>query len=266
MSPEPTISACFDNRDEPSDFTRHKRMFYDQTHFDIRCEWGEHGVKALAPVSDLAIIFDVLSFTTCVDVGVSRGAILFPYRFRDETAAEFAKSKDAILAGHREDGGLSLSPASLVNATKGMRIVLPSPNGATLTFAAGKTPVMVGCLRNCRAIAQAVKATGAKSIALIPSGERWPDDNSLRPAIEDLIGAGAMISMLNSNRTRSPEARIAVAAFERARKEGLLKVLQESSSGRELIERGYPRDVEMAAEFDVSSTVPVLRDGAFVAG
>ena len=42
-------------------------MFYDQAEFDIRCEWGIEGLEKLAIISDVVIIVDVLSFSTCVD-------------------------------------------------------------------------------------------------------------------------------------------------------------------------------------------------------
>jgi len=42
--------------------------------------------------------------------------------------------------------------------------------------------------------------------------------------------------------------------------------LQCCASGRELIDAGYPGDVDLAAELDDSASVPVLRDGMFVAG
>jgi phosphosulfolactate phosphohydrolase-like enzyme len=35
-------------------------------------------------------------------------------------------------------------------------------------------------------------------------------------------------------------------------------------SGRELIEAGYMADVVLAAQYDVSSTAPVIADGRFI--
>ncbi|MFH8612921.1 hypothetical protein ACH4D5_36165 [Streptomyces sp. NPDC018029] len=64
--------------------------------------------------------------------------------------------------------------------------------------------------------------TAERPVAVIASGERWPD-GSLRPAMEDLLGAGAIIS------------------------------------GR----GGSADDVAVSTEVDVCTAVPVLVDRAF---
>ena len=230
-----------------------------QEGFEIRCEWGEAGVRRLAPICKVIVIVDVLSFSTCVSVAVERGAVVYPYRFKDETAATYAASIGARHAGSRETGGYSLSPGSMREIPSGTRLVLPSPNGATLTLLAGDTPVLAGCLRNAAAVARAAESFG-HPIAVIPAGERWPD-GSLRPAVEDLIGAGAIIAGLY--RKKSPEAGAAESACAAATAKGLEAVLRECMSGIELIERGWPSDVVMAAQRDTSSTVPVLQDGVY---
>lgn len=233
-------------------------MFFDQAEFDVRCEWGEQGIAQLAPISDAVVIVDVLSFSTCVEIAVSRGASVFPYRWHDESASAFAQSLQAELATKR-GSGYSLSPASLCALPAGTRLVLPSPNGATLSLATGNVPTLIGCLRNRRAVAQAARAYGPR-IAVIPCGERW-NNGSLRPAFEDLVGAGAIISSLNG--TRSPEAAAALAAWQCAQNH-LLPQLKQCASGKELSERGFAQAVELAAQADCSECVPVLRQGAFV--
>ena len=168
--------------------------------FTIRCEWGEWGVRSLLPTTDVFIIVDVLSFSTCVDIAVSRGATVWPYRWKDESARQFARAKGALLAGKRGDR-YSLSPASLGELPADSQLVLPSPNGATLSLATAGKPTLCGCLRNASAVARAALSLG-KHIAVIPAGERWPDD-SLRPCFEDWIGGGAIIEHLPE--PRSPE-------------------------------------------------------------
>ena len=231
-------------------------MTFDQQEFDIRFEWGEHGVATLAPISDVVIVVDVLSFSTSVEIAVNRGAMVYPFRWRDDRAVDYAASVSAVLAVNRPHSGYSLSPTSLMDIPNGYRIVLPSPNGATLTLAAKPTPVIAGCLRNARAVALATGRYGRK-IAVIAAGERWKDDGSLRPSFEDLIGAGAIINWLAG--AKSPEAVAAEAAF-RAVEPRLGDVLRQCGSGKELITQGFANDVILASELNVSECVPVLID------
>jgi 2-phosphosulfolactate phosphatase len=236
-------------------------MYYDQGEYDIRCEWGLNGVVNLAPMCDAVVIVDVLSFSTCVDVAVGRGAVVYPYRWRDDLVEEFARSVGAAVAGARRGEGYGLSPASLMGIEAGTRLVLSSPNGATLSLSTGDKPTFAGCIRNAEAVAEAAGRAGRRTL-VVPSGERWPD-GSVRFAIEDLIGAGAIIA--NFKGTLSPEASIAVSAYEAARGE-LLAVLEQCSSGRELIERGFSGDVRLASMLNCSEVAPVLRGGAYERG
>lgn len=238
---------------------------FQQNGFTARFEWGYEGVQALAPVSDVVVILDVLSFTTCVDVVLSRGGIVYPYRYKDASAVEYAAQVDAKLAGKRGEP-ISLSPVCLSTAVieQGERIVLPSPNGATCSFLAKdhQATVIAASLRNAAAVANYLKQHGGV-VTVIASGERWPD-NSLRPAFEDMVGAGAILSHLTDYRL-SPEAQSAAAVFH-AVKHDLHNLLRDSASGRELIEKGYPEDVTIAAQINASTIVPILNQaGAYVA-
>ena len=57
-----------------------------QAEYDIRCEWGEQGVLELSRTSDVVIIVDVLSCSTCVDIATARGAAVYPYLWKDDRA------------------------------------------------------------------------------------------------------------------------------------------------------------------------------------
>src|SRR5262249_16387779 len=116
--------------------------------FIIHCEWGRGGLEALGPGSDVVIVVDVLSFSTCVEIAISRGAVVFPFAWTDARAAEFAREIGPELAGPRGRSHVSLSPVSFLDVAPGARIVLPSPNGATLSRDVGRALVLAGCLRN----------------------------------------------------------------------------------------------------------------------
>jgi 2-phosphosulfolactate phosphatase len=235
-------------------------MTFDQAEFDIRCEWGENGVRSLSPNSDAIIIVDVMSFSTAVVIESARGAIVYPFRWMDDSRIDFAKSVNAELAGPRSKATYSLSPVSLLCIPFGTRLVLPSPNGATLILSTGNTPTFVGCLRNARAVAKAASKHGTH-VSVIPCGERWKEDGSLRPALEDLIGAGAIISYLPGS--LSPEAQAAVAAF-RSAESNIVDAFKRCSSGKELIAMRFEEDIFPAVEMDVDECTPSLKCGSYI--
>ena len=147
------------------------------------------------------------------------------------------------------------------------RLVLPSPNGSTIAAAAtGRgARVVAACLRNAGAVARWLAGQGAgtpdQPVLLVPAGEHWPDA-SLRPALEDLLGAGAVAAALADLGAGplSPEANAARAGY---RAGDPVAALLDCSSGRELRAGGFAEDVAVAAEIDASTSVPVLADGAF---
>ena len=233
-------------------------------------EWGPTGATAVP--ADYAVVVDVLSFTTTLSVAIERGIEVFPFRWRDARAAEHAMRHGATLAVGRFEAlsrgdarHVSLSPASLAEVEGIQRLVLPSPNGSTIAFALADSGAQVvgACLRNAGAVARwlAPKVADGASVVVVPAGERWYDD-TLRPAVEDLWGAGAVLAGLVPERTdeTSPEARMAVAAWQAAR---LPDDLLRCAGGIELTEAGFVADVEIAARHDVSEVVPVLEGESF---
>ena len=236
-------------------------MVFDQIEYDVRTEWGLMGVEILSPVSNVIILVDVLSFSTSVDVAVNKGAKVFPFPCNNETAADFALSMNAVLAENNRlaVGKFSLSPSSLINIPENTRLVLPSPNGSSLSLSTGTTLTLCGCFRNARAVAEFAMSIG-NLISVIPAGEKW-HDGSLRYAVEDLAGAGAIISFLKSN--LSPESRSALAVYKSIETE-LKEQIKNCVSGKELISRGFEIDIDLALELNVSNCVPALVCGAYM--
>jgi 2-phosphosulfolactate phosphatase len=229
-----------------------------QGRYGARFQWGPVAASALG--DGVCVVVDVLRFTTAVEAAVSRGAAVYPYRWRDATAAAFADSVGAVLADGRDPAGPSLSPSSMDGLAPGAAVVLPSPNGATCAVLACEAGARVaaGCLRNAAAVGEWAGEAGGP-VTVLACGERWPD-GSLRPSLEDLLGAGAVLASVAGD--PSPEARAAIAAFHDAARR-LPEALSECASGRELTEKGWAADIRYAARLNASPTVPVLSDGAF---
>lgn len=236
-------------------------------------DWGPVGAGAVAAA--VSVIVDVLSFSTSVCVAVERGMDVYPYPWKGPRAEMFAREHDAVLAvGRREamladaSPAVSLSPASLLDGPPIPRIVLPSPNGSTIAAALSDSGsrIVVGCLRNASAVAQSLAAgLDNGGAAAIIAGERWESDGSLRPALEDHLGAGAILSALarlGHGGGMSPEAAAAAELFDAVRPR-LAQYVGGCVSARELDGLGFHADVEVAATLDGSDVVPVLVGGAF---
>lgn len=240
----------------------------------MRFDWGPSGAHEVP--ADVAVVVDVLSFTTALTVAIDAGIEVFPHPTRDASAKESAMRHGAVLAvgrfeamGRSDARHVSLSPASLVNADGIKRLVLPSPNGSTIAFGLAEqgARVLGASLRNAPAVAAHLgRIIGDHgSVTVIAAGERWPDD-TLRPALEDLWGAGAVLAALTSYvdlSAFSPEARSAIAAFA-AVEPDLAVELAGCASGLELIAKGFTDDVAIAAEHGASKAVPMLVGESFV--
>jgi 2-phosphosulfolactate phosphatase len=262
-------------------------MTFDPAHaqaaYPVRFEWGPTGATATAPAGDpsYAVVVDVLSFTTTVSVAVARGVEVHPFPWRDARAREYAEAHDAVLAigrheARRAGGGVSLSPASIAAAEGLERLVLPSPNGSTIAagLAGSGATVLAAGLRNRRAVAAHLapdltegspsRGLGNGGLTVIAAGERWRD-GSLRPAVEDLWGAGAVLAALVDLGVTglAPEAWVAEQAF-RVVEPQLEAALRSCASGRELVDKDFAQDVAIAGELDADGCVPVLADGFFI--
>jgi 2-phosphosulfolactate phosphatase len=127
--------------------------------------------------------------------------------------------------------------------------------------------VVVGSFVNAPAVARFVSARLVESnqgVTVLACGERWPtpvEGEDLRFAVEDYLGAGALLSHLDLD--KSPEAQACEVAF-RGVQEGLEEILLTCGSGIELREKGYRADVLHAARMDLYGTVPLLAEGRFV--
>lgn len=247
---------------------------FSQQGFRCRLEWGRHGARAAAERGDVLVVIDVLCFSTATVTAIAGGGIVYPCAWTDDPAA-LAQQLGAEVAVSRqfvpERGRFSLSPPTMLGIEPGTAVVLASPNGATCSRYGRDVPkLLVGALVNARAVSKAlteILAASDLNVTILACGERWKaanEDGELRFAIEDYLGAGAIIAGLPSSISRSPESMVCEGAFRSAR-DDLASLLWESGSGRELQEMGYPQDVEHAARLNAYDAVPAMDRDRLVA-
>jgi len=231
-----------------------------QEPYGVRFEWGPVGAARAGGHGGALVVVDVLSFTTAVTVAVERGTAVHPAASRDAGVALARRTGAELAVGRHhvtDDHPWSLSPAALRSAPARARLVLPSPNGSAIAATVEDGVVVAACLRNARAVAAWLRDG---PVTVIAAGERWPD-GSLRPALEDLLGAGAVLAALARHDEESPEATAARTAYESTR--SVPDAVRHCASGVELRTSGFVEDVEIAVEIDTTGVVPLLLDGAF---
>ncbi len=233
--------------------------------YRCRLDWGRAGTSRAVERGDVLVIVDVLSFSTTVATAVHYGGVIYPSALNEDVSA-LAQRIGGEVAVHRRDvpqkGRFSLSPLTYKSMVPGTKIVLASPNGATCSRYARQVPYLfVGALINAEEVALAVSQTLEKfalNVTVIACGERWKtslEDGELRMAVEDYLGAGAILSYLQQE--KSSEARVCEGAFLHVR-DKLEQVLWACESGRELRKMGFGGDVQHAAQLNMYDSVPFM--------
>jgi len=240
---------------------------FNQHPHRCRFDWGGRGVRDAAARGDVIVIVDVLRFSSCVAAAVERGASVYACAF-DAEADEIARRVGGRVAEAPpgSGAGFALVP-TFTEAKTDEAIVLRTRNGAECTLLAASAPhVFAGALLNASTVARAVKRILDASdlcLTVVACGERLSkptDDEPTRFAIEDYLGAGAILSAINTD--LSPEARVCAGAFDRSRGD-VLELLLDCGSGRQLRAWELQDDVLFAAQIDVCSAAPMLRDGRY---
>ncbi len=241
-----------------------------QLPYRSRLEWARDGVLRAAARGDVVAIVDTLRFSTAVTAAVAKEAVIHPCIDQKEV--------DVLLGRIRaEEGGRkavifgygALCPSIYDDVQPGTQVLLPSPNGATCTRYGADSPLLlVGALINAEAVAEVISVFldgGNLRVTVVACGERRGspgEDGSLRFAVEDYLGAGAILSHLGCS--KSPEALVCQAAFE-GTCNGIAGLLWESVSGQELRDKGLGHDVAYAAQLNSCSAVAMLHGGRLVA-
>ena len=208
------------------------------------------------------------TMTTVLDLGCTDHFLAGDVR----AARRLGRLTGSLIAGERlarKPPGFDFdnSPSELARAGLGGRsLVLSTTNGtAVLRRFRAADAVLVGCLRNARAVAAAAvglaRASGPDgSVQVVCAGRLG------RFVIEDAVAAGVIVGRIAEVLGDDGEPAVltdaAVAAVRlRASFPDLLAAMAQSDGGATLREIGQPDDIAFCAEEDASSTVPRLVAG-----
>lgn len=233
-------------------------------------DWGRRGSSRAAERGDILVIVDVLSFSSLVATALQSGVLIYPCKQSDDPA-EKAKQIEGEAAVRRaevpEKGRFSLSPLTYLNVKSDTKVVVASPNGATCCQFARQAPhIFVAGLLNAKAVAGAVSnlmQNSDNSVTVIACGERekGPDDDGpIRWAVEDYLGAGAVLYYLTAE--KSPDAIVCENAFLSCR-DRIGDIHWKCPSGIELREIGFGQDVKHSARLNIYDCIPELREDFF---
>jgi 2-phosphosulfolactate phosphatase len=242
---------------------------HSQAKYEVRFDWGRDGAATISPGAGVIVLIDAISFTTTVEIATSHGLEIVPFS-GDGDIREVAATLGAEIAGPRGGSGVTLSPSSITAETvaaiaPATKVVMPSLNGSRVSASVASlgVPVIAASLRNRSAVAKwildyQIRLGSRAMVAVVAAGELRAD-GSTRFAVEDFLVAGSVIDALAEVGIDfcSPEAAVACAAYTSLSR-AVGHLLSASASGQELIAAGQAEDVALAAELDVSSTVPVL--------
>lgn len=222
-----------------------------------------------------AVVIDVLRATTTITHALANGAVrVIPCLEIDEARRIAAGIPDSVLGGER--GGVAISGFDLDNSPAaytrervgGRTVVFTTTNGTrAMKLCAAAKEVWLASFVAFSAVCQ--RLSEATAIEILCAGT---DGQITR---EDVLLAGAIADDLERSSpgefTLNDQAAIAAEAWRSAVRELrsmdlLSETLKRCNGGRNLIEIGQERDIEIAAQIDLFDSAPRLNlaDWSFV--
>jgi 2-phosphosulfolactate phosphatase len=213
------------------------------------------------------IVVDQIRASTTIATLIDAGCRdVFLARNPDE-ARGIVRETGSLLAGEvlavkPPDFDFDNSPSELVAADlQGRSVVLSTTNGtAVIDRLRREEPVLVGCIRNARAVAAAAVALAGEggAVQIVCAGREG------MYVLDDAVAAGVIVERLAGEAgERGFQVRLSDAAVTAVRLRRswptLLAAMEASDGGATLRRIGAPGDIDFCAGEDLTTTVPVVR-------
>jgi 2-phosphosulfolactate phosphatase len=212
------------------------------------------------------VVIDVLRATSVIVHALSEGATeILPVETVEEAFRKVAlyPSGTTLLGGERQNRriegfDLGNSPRDYVSEiVKGKRILLTTTNGTKAFYlvSAGKE-VMAASFFN-------IDSTAERCVELRHDLLIFLSGDEGRFSLEDALCGGMLIERISRREggMELTDASLAAHVLFRRFEDDLLKGLQSSHHGKDLVRHGLADDLVCCAQADCSRLVPVFRDG-----
>ena len=209
--------------------------------------------------SDVSIMVDVLRASTTITTALDKFSQIIPC-FTPEEAFKLRDETGGIIAGERkgakiEGFDIGNSPNAIINFdTNSDTLILTTSNG-TRILEKMNSQVLIGCLNNAEAVADASINLAKKHIDLVMAGV-WGNF-----AIEDFLAAGEIIHQISEKCSDCEIDEYSKSAILASRDyDSVKKAFFESTSGNKLKNLGYERDIEYALSKNSSKNVGIYKN------
>ncbi len=206
----------------------------------------------------VCVLIDVLRATSVIVTALANGAVsVEPVPTLKQALAK--KDRDVLVCGERRSvkpKGFDLgnSPFEyLSDLVQGKKIVLSTTNGTRAIRRIECEILYAASFLNLSSIAHELKRYD--SVTIVCSGQNG------KIALEDVLCAGAIVA-LGGGTEKTDSALIAESVWRCS--DSVFETLSRSQHGRELIEKGFLRDVEYCSRIDLYSVVPTFDGRSFI--
>jgi 2-phosphosulfolactate phosphatase len=218
-------------------------------------------VRAERLAERVVVVFDVLRATTTITAALAAGVRevrVFESLDAATAAARAFGGSAAVLCGERQclrPAGFDLgnSPGAFSRESHaGKTVFMCTTNGTRAIVAARAAKLLlVGAIVNASAVARRVLAEQVEAATLLCAGTDG------EPAMEDLVGAGAVIDAMSRQSAGEPGNDVARAALRLfcASRDDLRGALADATGGRNVIAAGLAGDIEFAVRLDALAVV-----------
>ena len=223
---------------------------------------------ALLPIYNISnaivVVIDIFRATSSICYGLDNGAeAIIPVASVEECKSY--ESKGYLLAAERDgkvvDGfDFGNSPfAYAEDKVKGKTIVLTTTNGTHAIDESKKDAyqVIIGSFLNLTAVCDYLKLQD-KDVFLLCAG--WKNKFNL----EDTLFAGAIVYQLKDESYFLDDASVAADDLYQLAKDDLSAYTSKTSHSERLTKLGIEEDIKFCLNVDITSTIPVLKDGRLI--